>query len=68
MDTLECMRRERPDVCRHCGWNMVMMEEQYECMNDKCLRPRRRTMTFDQECLWNEQQASTKVAEEGSSA
>jgi hypothetical protein len=33
MDTLEKMRRQRPEVCSCCGWNMVLTEVGYECHN-----------------------------------
>lgn len=33
MDTLERLRRRRPEICSWCGWNMVLTEVGYECGN-----------------------------------
>jgi len=33
LDTIEKLRRQRPEVCSCCGWNMVLTEVGYECHN-----------------------------------
>lgn len=37
MNTLEKLRRQRPDVCSFCGWGLIVIERATaECVNPCC--------------------------------